>query len=81
LQQLHLSKESESQTTPPLMQGVDNYLAVACVVEGGRMKIYADVMVLVKVSGLVSPIPILSNTTQYRRITNIGIVRSLITTP
>jgi hypothetical protein len=34
LQQLHLSKESESQTTPPLVQGVDNYLVVACVVEG-----------------------------------------------
>jgi hypothetical protein len=48
LQQLHLSKESESQTTPPLVQGVDNYLAVACVVEGGRMKIYADVMVSVR---------------------------------
>jgi hypothetical protein len=34
LQQLHLSKESESQTTPPLVQGVDNYLVVAWVVEG-----------------------------------------------
>jgi hypothetical protein len=68
LQQLHLSKESESQTAPPLLQGVDNYLAVACVVEGGRMKIYADVMVSVRVSGLVSPIPIPSDTSQYRPI-------------
>jgi hypothetical protein len=70
LQQLHLSKESESQTTPPLMQGVDNYLAVACVVESGRMKIYADVMVSIRVSGLVSLIPILSDTSQYRLIPN-----------
>lgn len=43
------------------------------------MKIYGDVMVSVKVSGLVSPIPILPDTTWYRPIPDTGIIHSLPT--